>query len=349
MSTPAHSHVRRAGTVSALALAGAALLSGAPAMAENFYAGKTLHVLIGAGAGGGYDRYGRSVGRYIARHLPGSPNMVPRNMPGAASMRAAEYLFSIAPKDGTMIAILQPGSLFEPLINTRLEVRYRAEEFKMIGNVNSGALVCVMHHTSKVKTFEDAQKIPANMGGNAPGTSTTDYAQLLNSLAGAKFNIINGYDSTSRVVLAMERGELDGVCGFDSASFASQRPDWYGTDQTNMIVQVGMTPLPELEKLGAPSVWNYLSGRNRDVARLIISQQELLRPFVAPPQTPDDRVAMLREAFNKTMEDPEFLAEAKKSKLDVSPKPGSFIEDLVREIYASPEDLIAEARKALGR
>jgi tripartite-type tricarboxylate transporter receptor subunit TctC len=320
-----------------------------PALADDFYKGKTLEVYIGAGAGGGYDRYGRTVGHHMARHIPGNPSVVPRNMPGAGSMKLAEYMSTIATKEGTAIAILQPGALFEPLVNDKLKFRYDPAKLEIIGSANSGTRVCITYHTSKIKTFEDALKIPANFGGNAAGSSTTDYAEMLNNLAGTKFKIINGYDSTSLVVLAIERGELDGVCGFDTASFEAQKPDWYLTKLTNMILQVGITPDPELEKRGVPSLWKYISGRKRDVAELILSQQEFHRPFVAPPGTPDRQLTILRDAFEKTMNDPQFLADAKKQKLDIAPKSGKEVGNLIKKIYGSPQDLIVEARKALGR
>ena len=264
-------------------------------------------------------------------------------------MKTAEYLSNIAPKDGTTIAILQPGALFEPLVNNKLKFRYDPAKLGMIGSANSGTRVCVTYHTSKIKTFEDAMKFPGMMGGNSPGSSTTDYALMLANLAGAKFNVVNGYNSTSLVVLAMERGELDGVCGFDTASFASQKPDWYGTKLSQMIVQVGIAPDPELEKMGVPSIWNYISGRKRDVAELIVSQQEFQRTFVAPPGTPPEQMHILRTAFDKTMKDPDFLAEAQKSQLDISPQSGKAIEQLISKLYAAPKDLIEEARAALGR
>lgn len=187
------------------------------------------------------------------------------------------------------------------------------------------------------------------MGGNNSGSSTTDYAEMLNNLAGTKMKIINGYESTSLIVLAMERGELDGLCGFDTASFEAQKPDWYGTKLSHMIVQVGITPDPELEKMGVPSLWKYVSGRKRDVAELILSQQEFHRPFVAPPGTPERQMAILRGAFDAAMKDPEFLAEAKKTKLDIAPKTGKEVGELIRKVYGSPKDLIADAKKALGR
>lgn len=320
-----------------------------PASAADFYEGKTISLVIGSGPGGGFDRYGRVVGRHIVKYIPGKPTVVPKNMPGAGSGQAAEYLFSIAPKDGTVFGILQPGALVEPLLNSTQKFRFDPPKLTYIGSANSGTRLCVMFHASKVKTFEDARKIEANMGGNTPGSATTDYAELLNNLAGTKFKIVNGYNSSSKVVLAMERGELDGVCGFDATSFAAQRPDWYGTKLTNMIIQVGITPDKELEKMGAPSIWKFVLGKKRQVAELILAQQEFHRPFAAPPGTAPKQLAILRAAFDKTMKDAEFLADAKKSKLDVAPKTGQEVERLIKKMYGAPKDLVKQAQKALGR
>lgn len=333
----------------AVALIAGPLAPASFATAEEFYAGKTIEILIGSGVGGGYDRYARTVMHHMVRRIPGKPTYVPRNQPGAGSMKTAEYLSTMAPKDGTSIALLQPGALFEPLVNDKLKFRYDPAQLSMIGSANSGTRVCVTYHTSKIKTFDDALKIPAMMGGNSPGSSTTDYALMLRHLAGAKFNVVDGYNSTSLVVLAIERGELDGVCGFDTASFASQKPDWYNTNLTQMIVQVGIEPDPELERMGVPSIWKYVSGRNRDVAELILSQQEFHRPFVAPPGVAPAQLAILRTAFNETMKDADFLADAKKAQLDIAPKTGEAIGSLLAKVYAAPKDLIEEARKALGR
>jgi tripartite-type tricarboxylate transporter receptor subunit TctC len=325
------------------------LLCCQPVQAEDFYAGKSIEVLIGSGVGGGYDRYARTVLHHMVKRIPGHPTYVPRNMPGAGSMKTAEYLSTMAPKDGTTIALLQPGALFEPLVNDKLKFRYDPAKLEMIGSANSGTRVCVTFHKSKIKTFDDALKTITMMGGNSPGSSTTDYSLMLNHLAGAKLNVVDGYNSTSLIVLAMERGELDGVCGFDTASFASQKPDWYATDLSHMILQVGIDPDPELEKIGVPSIWKYVHGRNRQVAELILSQQEFHRPFVAPPGTGPGQLAILRRAFNATMQDPEFLADAKRAQLDIAPKTGEVIDGLIKKVYAAPKDLIDEARKALGR
>jgi tripartite-type tricarboxylate transporter receptor subunit TctC len=336
-------------SLKSVALTALLLALGNVAHGEDYYAGKTIDVYIGSGAGGGYDRYGRTVGQHMAKHIPGNPTIVPRNMPGAGSMKLAEYMSTMAPKDGSAIAILQPGALFEPLVNDALKFRYDPAKLEMIGSANSGTRICITYHTSRIKTFDDALKMQANMGGNAAGSSTTDYAQMMNNLAGTKFKIINGYDSTSLVVLAIERGELDGVCGFDTASFEAQKPDWYLTKLTNMIIQVGIEPDPELEKKGVPSLWKYVAGRNREVAELILSQQEFHRPFVAPPGTPERQLAILRDAFERTMKDPTFLADAKRQKLDIAPKSGAIVSALIKKVYGAPKDLIADAKKALGR
>ncbi|MFM1815880.1 MAG: hypothetical protein RLZ98_2575 [Pseudomonadota bacterium] len=333
---------------SAVAMSAVCISATTPATAEDFYAGKTLTMIIGSGSGGGYDRYGRVVGRYLVKHIPGSPTLVPRNMPGAGSLKAAEYLFNLAPKDGTTVGIVQPGALVEPLFSTK-KFRFNPPEYEYVGSANSGTRLCVTFHTSKVKTFEDALKTEATMGGNAPGSATTDYALMLNNLAGTKFKVVNGYDSTSKIVLAMERGELDGVCGFDTASFASQRPDWYGTKLSHMIIQVGLNPDPDLEKYSVPSIWKYVSGRNREVAELILAQQEFHRTFLTPPGTPAAQLAILRTAFDAAMKDPEFRAEAKRTKLDIAPKTGQFVDTLIKKMYRSPKDLVTSAQKAMGR
>lgn len=332
-----------------LAFAAAAMLLADPVLAADFYAGKTVEMVVGSGAGGGYDRYGRTVAKHIVHHIPGSPTMIVKNMPGAGSMKAADFIFNVAPKDGTAIAILSPGALVEPLFNSKDTFRFSPPKFSFIGSANSGTRLCVTFHTSKAKTFEDAQKVPVSMGGNAPSTSTTDYAQMLNNLAGAKFNIVNGYKSTSNILVAIERGELDGVCGFDAASFRAQRPAWYNTDKAQMLIQAGITPDPELEKLGVPSIWKYVKGRNREIAELIMSQTEFHRPFVAPPGMPSDRLELLRKAFDATIKDSAFLADAKQSKLDIAPKSGAEIAALVSKIYKSPKDIAEGARKAMGR
>jgi tripartite-type tricarboxylate transporter receptor subunit TctC len=334
-------------TCLALSLIAALGLSRFPAAAADFYAGKNLNLIVGSGPGGGFDIYGRTVGRFLVKHIPGSPNLVVQNMPGAGSMKATEYVFSIAPKDGTTIAIVFPGAIVEPLISGRQNFRFDPPKLEYLGSANSGSRLCITFHTSKVKSMEDAQKIPVSFGGSAPGDATTDYAQMFNALAGTKFKIVKGYKSTATILIAVERGEVDGLCGFDSASFEAQRPAWYGTNLANMIVQASLEPKAELTKLGVPHIWKYITGENRKVAELILAQQEFHRPFVAPPGTNPAQIAVLRKAFDATMNDKEFLVAAEKVKLDIAPKSGATVAALVKQMYDAPETLVERAKKAL--
>ena len=319
----------------------------APAAAQDFFAGKTINLAVGAGSGGGYDLYGRAVARHIPKHIPGRPNVIMQNMPGAGSMKAVEYIFTHAPKDGTAIAIVFPGALIEPLIAGREKFRFDPPKLEYIGSANSGARLCVTYQSSKVKTFEDAQRIPSTMGGSALGDSTTDYALMLNSLAGTKFKVVQGYKSTSEILLAVERGELDGLCGLDASSFQAQRPQWYGTSQANMFLQASLEPKAELTKLGVPPIWNFVQGDARTAVELILAQQEFHRPFIAPPGTAPAQLAQLRKAFEATMKDAEFLAEAEKTNLDIAPKSAEVVAKLIDKMYSAPANIVQLATKAL--
>ena len=330
------------------ALAGAAMViaSAVSAPAQNFYEGRTVSIVVGTEAGGGYDIYGRAVARHIGRFLPGKPVVIVQNMPGAGSGKAAEYLYALAPKEGATIGLIFPGIIVEPLLQPG-KFRFDPTRFEYLGSADSGTRLCVTHRSSKIKTFDDALKLPSNFGGSAFGSSTTDYAQLLINLAGAKFRIVNGYKSSIDTVLAAERGEIDGLCGYDSSSFRAQKPDWFNTPEAHMILQAALEPFPELTRLGVPHIWQYVSGENRKIAEVILAQQEFHRPFIAPPGVPADRLALLRTAFMATMNDADFLADATKMKLTISAKDARAVTELVRQMYASPPELVAKVNKAL--
>jgi|LNFM01.1.fsa_nt_gb tripartite-type tricarboxylate transporter receptor subunit TctC len=328
------------------AMTAAVALSPIAAPAQNFYEGKTLTVIVGTDAGGGYDIYGRAIARHFGKHLAGKPTVIVQNMPGAGSAKAAEFLYNLAPKDGTNIGLIFPGIVVEPLLQPG-KFRFDPTKFEYLGSADSGTRLCVTHKSSKIKTFEDALKLPSTFGGSAPGSSTTDYAHLLVNLAGAKMRVVNGYKSSIDTVLAMERGEVDGICGYDSSSFRAQKAEWFNTPEAHMIVQAALEPNEELTKLGVPHIWKYVSGENRKIAEVVLAQQEFHRPFVAPPGANSERLALLRTAFMATMNDPEFLADAKKMKLSITPKDAKTVTDLVNQMYASPPDLVAKVNKAL--
>jgi tripartite-type tricarboxylate transporter receptor subunit TctC len=328
-------------------LAAGILLAINPASAE-LYTGKKIVLLVGSAPGGGYDLYSRIVAKHMPKYLPGKPSIIVQNMPGAGSMKAAEYLFSIAPKDGSTFGMVFPGALVEPLFDNKKKFRFTPTKFEFIGSIDSGVRLCVTSHTSKIKTFEDALKMPSSFGGSGPGSSTTDYVRFLNALTGTKIKIINGYKGSRTTLIAMERSELDGLCGLDSGSFKAMRPTWFNNPKlSNMILQTSITPSKALEELGVPSIWKYVTGENRKIAELILAQQEFHRPYLAPPSTSAPHVAALRKAFDEVVKDKGLLADADKSKLSVQPKDAATVSKLIKEMYGSPKDLVAKARKAL--
>ena len=332
--------------LTASALLAAATIAVAPAAAQNFYEGKTINLVVGSSAGGGYDLYSRVLARHMPKHIPGNPVMLVQNMPGAGSGKAAEFTYTLAPKDGTTFAMIFPGIIVEPLLNPG-KFRFDPTKFEFLGSADSGSRLCVTHRTSKIKKFDDLYKNVGAFGGSGPGSSTTDYAQMFANLAGVKIKVVNGYKGSHDTVLAMERAELDGICGFDSSSFRAQKPSWFNTPESHMIVQAALEPFPELTKLGVPHIWTYVTGDNRKIAEVILAQQEFHRPFIAPPGVSADRMAVLRKAFMSTLKDPDFLADATKMKLTINPKDAATVSALVKKMYASPRDLLDKVNKAL--
>ncbi len=328
------------------AMAAAAALSPISAHAQNFYEGKTITLVVGSSAGGGYDIYSRTLARYMPKHIPGNPLMIIQNMPGAGSGKTAEFIYTLAPKDGTTFAMIFPGMVVEPLLKPG-KFRFDPTKFEFLGSADSGSRLCVTHRTSKIKTFDDLFKSEGTFGGSGPGSSTTDYAQLLANTTGGKLRVVNGYKGSHDTVLAMERAELDGICGFDSSSFKAQKPDWFNTSESHMILQAALEPFPELTKLGVPHIWKYVTGENRKIVEIVLAQQEFHRPYIAPPGVNPQQLAVLRQAFMATMKDPEFLATATKMKLTISPKDHAEVTALVKKMYASPRELLDKVNKSL--
>jgi tripartite-type tricarboxylate transporter receptor subunit TctC len=326
-------------------------LCGAGAVqAADFYAGKNIDLVIGSAPGGGYDTYGRLMGRYIGKYIPGKPTIVPRNMPGAGSGKAASFIYEVAPKDGTAIAGIFPGAVVGPLLDDRMQnVQYKPTKFNYLASADSGTRVCATMKSTPIKTFEDAQKMKTTVGASQAGGSTRDYAVMLNNLAGAKFDVIAGYKGSHPILLAMERGEVSGLCGLDWTSFKTQKPDWIRDKQINVLIQVGPDPEPELTKMGVPEVWKYLkTEEDRKVVELIVAQQVFGRPYIAPPGTPKDRVEILRKAFDSALHDKKLLAEAEKMRLSIKPASGEKVQDLVAKLYKTPKSIVQRAKDAMA-
>jgi tripartite-type tricarboxylate transporter receptor subunit TctC len=320
----------------------------APALAADYYAGKTIELVVGGDAGGGYDIYARAVARHLGQHIPGNPTVVVKNMPGAGSTRAGIYISTVAPKDGSSVGAMMPGAIMAPLLEDRPVAQFDPTKVIYIGTADSGVRVCLSFHNSRIKTFEDAQKERSKAGATAAGGATRDYALLHNRTAGTKFDVVAGYKGTTEIALALERGEVDGLCGWDWSSVKSQKADWLRDKKVNVLVQVALDPEPELTRLGVPQIWNYVTGEeNRKIAELVVSQQVFMRSYIVPPGTPAEQVGILRKAFDETVKDPQFLADAEKMQLSITPISGVKVQALIERLYATPKDLIERARHVI--
>src|SRR6185436_2513895 len=277
------------------------------------FAGKSVAMIIGFGPGGGYDLWGRTVGRHIGRHLPGAPTVIPQNMPGAGSYAAASYIFNIAPKDGSVLGIIARDAALGPLSGAT-GARFDPTRLSWIGTPTKETNVCVAYHTSQVKSVLDLYDKQLIVGDTGPGTGTRSYPKALNDILGMKFKLVSGFPASSDVFLAMERGEVEGICeSLDSVKI--RRPDWIATGKVAVLFQAGLAPSPELRQV--PFVLDLAStDEQRRTLEFLYAGQGIGRPFVAPPDLPAERLRMLRDAFAATMKDKDFVADATKQKLD---------------------------------
>jgi tripartite-type tricarboxylate transporter receptor subunit TctC len=300
-------------------------------------AGKSVSVLIGFGPGGGYDLWGRTVARHIGRHLPGKPNVIAQNMPGAGSYVAASHLYAAAPKDGSVLGIIARDAALGPLTGAP-GARFDATKLSWIGTPTKEHNVCIAYHTSPVKTAQDLRDKQLILGDTGPGTGTRSYPRVLNDLLGFKFKLVGGFQSSADVFLAMERGEVDGICeSLDSVN--ARRPDWISTKKISVLLQGGVEPHPNLK--GVPFVLELArNAEERQVLEFLYAGQGIGRPFVAPPDLQPGRLKMLRDAFNATMKDQEFVSDAARSKLDIEPEDGEHLAALINKIYATPKPII---------
>jgi tripartite-type tricarboxylate transporter receptor subunit TctC len=329
-------------------LAGVIAVLTAPASAADYYAGKTIELLVGAPPGGGYDIYARAVGKHLGRHIPGNPTIVVKNMPGAGSAKAAQFISTMAPKDGTAIAGIMPGAIMGPLLDERAEALFDPTKVLYVGTANSGTRVCVTLKGSPIKTFDDALTQKAKFGGVSVNDSTQEYGYLHKKTSGAQYDVVSGYRGTPDIALAIERGELDGVCGWDWSSFKSQKPDWLRDNKVNVLLQVSLKPHAELTRMGVPPVWNYVRNEDdRKVVELVISQTVFHRSYIAPPGTPAAQLDTLRSAFDATMSDKVFLEDAEKLRVDIAPLSGAKVQELVAKLYTTPKDVVERAKKAI--
>jgi tripartite-type tricarboxylate transporter receptor subunit TctC len=317
-----------------------AVLAALPASAQSsagYYAGKTVKIIIGLGAGGGYDLWGRTVARHIGRHLPGNPTVIAQNLEGAGSYRAATYIYAQAPKDGTVMALLSRDFTLGPITGTS-GAQFDPTKFSWLGTTTTETNVCMSYKTAAVKTVRDLFERELLVGDNGAGTGTGSYPKVLNALLGLKFRIIRGYPASVDVVLAMERGEIEGYCE-SLESVYGKRPDWIATKTVNILFQGGSQPNPDLK--GVPFINDLAkSDDDRKAIEFLYAGQGIGRPFLAPPGLALNVLNMLRTAFDATMIDTDFVAEVKQKKLTLGPENGEYLEKLINRIYATPKPVV---------
>lgn len=335
-----------------MALAGWTAIAGisfAPgANAQDMYAGKTVTLVVGSAPGGGYDTYARLFSRHLGDHVPGKPNVVVQNMPGAGSARAAGHVYAAAAKDGMTIGLIQPGAVVGPLFDKDVKPNYDATKLVYLASADSGTRVCVTLPNSRIKTFKQAQTEKVVAGAAGRGASSFDYANLHKNMSGAMFSVVPGYKGMADILLAMERVEVDTVCGFDWSSVKAQRPELVRERKINVLVQATVDKNEELDALGVPNIMDFTHGEdNRAVVELIVAQQYFGRPFVMGPGNPAEAVRIMRAAFDSVMKDQKLLAEADKMGLDITPATGARVQEVVEKMYATPQRIIDLAARAI--
>ena len=334
--------------LAALGLTFIAPAARADAVAD-FYKGRTITVYIASGPGGGYDAYGRLLAQYIVAHLPGQPQSVVLNMTGAGGRTLANFLYNKAPQDGTAIGILQAPIIMDPLIYGKDApgVLYDPLKFSWIGSLDQFTPIAVVWNASTpVRSIEQAKGLEIKFGSSGGDVSERLYANILNTMLGTKFVAVAGYAGSAEIALAMERGEIPAFVGWYWAGMKRTKPQWLEKNLVTVLVQFGIAPNPDMA--GVPFILDMLKEpTDRQVVHVALSQLTMARPFTAPPGVPAERIAALRAAFEAMLKDPAFVADAQKQLLDLTPVSGARIDALLKDMYATPPELIARVRAAM--
>jgi tripartite-type tricarboxylate transporter receptor subunit TctC len=329
------------GGIAALALTSPSAFAQTP---EEFFKGKTITVYIGFGPGGTYDLFGRMVARHIGKHIPGNPNVIGSNMPGAGSFTATNWLYRAAPKDGTALGIVAQTIAMEEKLKNKA-VQYKTSEFNWIGRVTSNIEVQVVSTKSKGSTVDGAKTAEVPVASTGPGSPSDSYPKLMNAVLGTKFKVIRGFTGSTAGLLAVERGEVDGALTSWN-TMKSTRMNWLTEGRATLPVQYVLTRSPELKDV--PTLVELATNEtDRKLLNFAVSSAEIGRAILAPPGIPADRIAVLRKAFDAAMKDPELLAEVNKAKLDFEPMGGADLTKLVADSTDVDEAVISRLQKIL--
>ncbi|HXJ01432.1 MAG TPA: hypothetical protein VNH44_09415 [Micropepsaceae bacterium] len=325
--------------LAALLIAGSAYA----ATPAEFYRGRNVFVVIGYTPGGGYDFYARLLARHLGKHIPGGPTVIPQNMPGAGSLKAANYLYGIAPKDGSVIGTFAHGMGSAPLLG---QAQFDARKFVWLGSITKDVMLCISWNGSPIRNWSDVMAKQFTFGGVAAGNAPDIYAKLYNSVTGAKIKLATGFPGTNDIALAMQRREVDGLCGIAWSTVKAQHGDWVRDRKIGVLLQAATSKAADLADV--PLAGEFVrTQKGRQVLDFVLASQIMARPFAAPPGVPPERAAVLRAAFDETMKDPAFLADARKLMLDVDPVGAKEIDALIATLYATPKDVVAEATRVL--
>jgi tripartite-type tricarboxylate transporter receptor subunit TctC len=317
--------------------------------AEDFYKGKTITIVVGSSSGGGYDTYARFLARNWPKYISGNPNVVVENMPGAGSLKATNYIFNVAPKDGTAVGAVQQGILFEPLFKTMgsgKEAKFDPMKLGWIGAATHDTSIMVVWHTTPFKSLADIKSAQVLTGSAGATTNYSVYARLMNATMGTHLKIVEGYRGTSDVTLALERGEIQAVTGWDYSSLIGTKADWVKNHDVRILVQFGAHKLSDLPDVPLARE-QATTAVNRKVLDLITLRQEIGRPYIAPPGLPADRLATLSGSFQKMMHDEAFLDDAREHRSEIDPSTADECRAVIKEGYAAPADIVKKARAIL--
>jgi tripartite-type tricarboxylate transporter receptor subunit TctC len=318
----------------------------APAAAQDavadFYRGKQVSILVGFTPGGSSSLYAQALARHMGRYLPGSPSFIVQHVPGAGGLLLANNVANTVPRDGTAFAITGRTAAIEPLLGNK-NAKFDGRQFNWIGTANVEYTTCSLWHTAKAKTLQDAMRIETVVGGSGADATEVIFPKAANKLTGTKFKVVLGYHGSTEILLAMERGEVEGFCGIGWTFLKLRKGDWLKDKKINILYQMSLEKHPELPDV--PAIIDHArTPDDRKVFEFLFAPQEMGRPFFAPPGVPAERVKALRDAFARTFQDPAFLAEAEKMGVEVQHVGGAAIQALLEKIYASPKEIIDRAK-----
>ncbi|MEK9685192.1 MAG: tripartite tricarboxylate transporter substrate-binding protein [Rhodospirillaceae bacterium] len=312
----------------------------------DFYKDKRITMWIGYSSGGGYDRYARTLARHMGKHIPGNPKFVSKNKTGAGSMILTNEVYSTLPQDGTVVAAVGRGLVMEPLYGNK-QAKFDPRKFGWLGSTNNEVSVCATMSSTGIKSYDDLKTRGATLGGTGKGADTDTFPTVLNNVMGTRLKLVTGYPGGNDINFAMEKGELDGRCGWSWSSVKATRAAWLKSGKINILVQLSTSKHPDLPNV--PLILDLAkSEMDKKILNMVFAPAAWGRPINTTPNVPKARLAALQAAFDATMKDPKYIAEMKRQKLELNPISGKQIQSMIEDIYQTPKDLVAKVAKAAG-